>query len=256
MSLAPATAGGGSGTLVGASSWFGGPNDPSAQDPPASGISIDTPGIAVYNRATLGGWWALKAPNGNIGFVRQTDIGPAPRTKRLFDYTYSLLPLFGYTQQNFPTGGQSQAVFLGSDSEFRSGQLGTKISTALATLGATPTQSATLMQSLDVGLFALKGGAAVVAAPNAKPGQTNTAMGQSVSGSSAVSAGIDLPVDLPGSGVLDFFRKLFSAENIIRLLEVIGGVILVAMGLRALTGSGPSPVVTAARQTAAKAAVI
>jgi len=100
-------------TITGKTSWFGGPNDPSAQGTPASGIPITTPGIAVYNRATLGGWWRVKFPNGKTVDLRQTDLGPAPFTGRAVDVTYSALGAAGYNEQNFPTDGTVTATYLG-----------------------------------------------------------------------------------------------------------------------------------------------
>lgn len=100
-------------TLSGKISWFGGPNDPSAGGTPASGIPITTPGIAVYNRQTLGGWWKVTAPNGRSAIVQQTDLGPAPWTGRKIDFTFSALPLFGYTEKNFPTDATATAQYLG-----------------------------------------------------------------------------------------------------------------------------------------------
>ena len=99
--------------LSGKISWFGGPQDPSAQGTPASGIPITQPGIAVNNAATLKGWWLLKLPNDELTMIQQTDRGPAAWTGRAFDFTYSALPKLGYTQQNFPTDANVSGVYLG-----------------------------------------------------------------------------------------------------------------------------------------------
>ena len=40
------------------------------------------PGIAIYNRATLGGYWKVTAANGKTAILKQTDLGPAPFTGR------------------------------------------------------------------------------------------------------------------------------------------------------------------------------
>lgn len=100
-------------TVSGKISWFGGPSDPSAGGTPASGIPISTPGIATYNRATLGGYFLVTAPNGRRAVLRQTDLGPAPWTGRAIDFTYSSLPLLGYSQGNFPTDAVAHATYLG-----------------------------------------------------------------------------------------------------------------------------------------------
>lgn len=99
--------------LTGKISWFGGPNDPSAQGTPASGIPITTPGIAVYDHATLGGWWLVTLPNGTRAVLRQTDLGPAPSTGRKIDFTYSALPALGYSEHTFPTDAAITARYLG-----------------------------------------------------------------------------------------------------------------------------------------------
>lgn len=100
-------------TVSGKISWFGGPNDPSAGGTPASGVPITTPGIATYNRATLGGYFLVTAPNGRRAVLRQTDLGPSPSTGRSIDFTYSSLPLLGYSQGNFPTDAVAHATYLG-----------------------------------------------------------------------------------------------------------------------------------------------
>src|SRR5581483_5881400 len=130
----------------GPSSWFGGPNDKTTGPTTASGAPIGDPGIAVYNRSTLGGWWAIKAPNGSIGIVRQTDLGPSPSTGRKFDYTYSLLPLFGYSQQNFPTGGQTYGFYLGKSLT----DISLQAPRALRSLGATRQQYDAFVHATDV----------------------------------------------------------------------------------------------------------
>jgi hypothetical protein len=219
--------------LAGPSSWFGGPNDKTTGPTTASGAPITTPGIAVDNPSTLGGWWLLKAPNGNIGLVRQTDLGPSPSTGRKFDYTYSLLSLFGYSQQNFPTGGQTNGYYLGKDISTISGAL----TTALGKLGATAGQSAAIVQSIDVGSIE-QGHSAVVAPTGQKPGTTITSAGQSPSGSEAVSAGINLPNPL--SGIDAIAALLTSTQFWLRLGEGIAAVLLIYLGLHALTGQSSS----------------
>jgi hypothetical protein len=98
-------------------SWFGGPNDPTDSGHTANGLTTATPGIAVYNQATLGGYWKVTAPNGRTRVIQQTDIGPAPWTGRLIDFTYSALNLFGYSEGNFPTNATASAVYLGKDKQ-------------------------------------------------------------------------------------------------------------------------------------------
>ncbi len=89
--------------LSGASSWYGGPRDSQDNDRPAlAGASNREPGIAVYNRGTLGGYWRVKFPNGRSLTVRQTDIGPAPWTGKKVDVNYTAVKAAGYTEGNYP----------------------------------------------------------------------------------------------------------------------------------------------------------
>jgi hypothetical protein len=103
--------------LRGKVSQFGGPNDPTDSGHTANGMTTATPGIAVYNENTLGGYWKVTTANGRTQVIQQTDIGPAPWTGRLIDFTYSAVHLFGYTQQNFPTDSVASAVYLGKDKQ-------------------------------------------------------------------------------------------------------------------------------------------
>jgi hypothetical protein len=219
--------------LAGPSSWFGGPNDKTTGPTTASGAPTSTPGIAVNNRATLGGWWLLKAPNGDIGLVKQTDLGPSPSTGRKFDYTYSLLSLFGYSQQNFPTGSQTNGYYLGQNFATFGGAL----TTALGKLGATPGQSAAIQSSIDSGTIT-HGGSAVVAPIGQKPGTTITSAGQIPITSEAVSAGINLPNPL--SGIDAIAALLTNTQFWLRLGEGIAAVLLIYLGLHALTGQSSS----------------
>lgn len=102
------------GTVVrGKVSWFGGPHDPTAGPTTASNTPISAGGIAIYNRATLGGYWQVTFPNGHTQVLQQTDLGPNPYTGRVVDVAYSSLPSAGYTEADFPTDSSVQAVYLG-----------------------------------------------------------------------------------------------------------------------------------------------
>jgi hypothetical protein len=100
-------------SLTGRVSWFGGPHDPTTWPMTASGQPTSTPGIAVYDTATLGGYWQIQLPNHHLAVLPQTDIGPAPWTGRMLDVTYSALPDLGYDTQSFPTDATISAVYLG-----------------------------------------------------------------------------------------------------------------------------------------------
>jgi hypothetical protein len=108
---APGTAGT---VLEGKVSWFGGPHDSTAGPTTASGKPVSVPGIAVYDTATLGGYWWVRFPNGHALVFQQTDIGPAPWTGRLLDVLYSALPYIGYSEADFPTDSQITAKYLGT----------------------------------------------------------------------------------------------------------------------------------------------
>lgn len=107
----------GSKQLKGRVSWFGGPNDPSDSGHTALGITTATPGIAVYDKSTLGGYWLVTFPNGRSVVYQQTDLGPAPWTKRVVDVTYSGLSAAGYTENTFPTDSEVTALYLGKDKQ-------------------------------------------------------------------------------------------------------------------------------------------
>ncbi|HTA98677.1 MAG TPA: hypothetical protein VK730_13675 [Solirubrobacteraceae bacterium] len=100
--------------VTGKVSWFGGPNDSTDSGHTASGATTATPGIAVYNRATLGGYWKVTdTKTGRSAVLKQTDLGPAPFTGRKIDVTYSALNRFGYGEHNFPTDSTFKAEYLG-----------------------------------------------------------------------------------------------------------------------------------------------
>jgi hypothetical protein len=102
-------------TISGAMSWFGGPDDPTSGPTTASGKPVTDPGIAVYNTATLNGYWRVHFPNGRTAVLQQTDIGPAPWTGRVLDVLSSALPYLGYSEQDFPTGAPITATYLGTN---------------------------------------------------------------------------------------------------------------------------------------------
>lgn len=69
----------------------------------ALGVPDSKQGISFYDRATLGKWFEVLAPNGHISIERQTDIGPHPRTGRKIDISAAAAERFGYSPRNFPT---------------------------------------------------------------------------------------------------------------------------------------------------------
>lgn len=70
--------------------------------PALPGASNDNPGIAVWNRGSLGGWWQVEAPNGKTAILQQTDLGPS--TSRTVDInSVAARSVFGYKAPDFPT---------------------------------------------------------------------------------------------------------------------------------------------------------
>lgn len=69
----------------------------------ALGVPDDQQGFAMYNKSTLGKWRDVRAPNGVILRLQQTDIGPHPNTGRKIDIAAVAAEHFGYSPKNFPT---------------------------------------------------------------------------------------------------------------------------------------------------------
>lgn len=98
----------------GKTSWYGGPHDSGDNNIPSlPGATNKNPGIAVYSRKTLGGWWRVVFPNGRSLVVQQTDLGPAPWTGKKVDVNYTALRRAGYTEGNYPTGASVEYHWLG-----------------------------------------------------------------------------------------------------------------------------------------------
>lgn len=208
--------------LSGKISWFGGPSDPSAGGTPASGVPITTPGIAVYNRSTLGGYWMVKLPNGHAVITRQTDIGPAPSTGRKFDFTYSILSSLGYSQKDFPTGSQASGVYLGKTIN----DVFHNYDSAVANL-----QLSTDQIPADTGFFSQlqKSGVQGVNYDALSPAGVNASKYQGAITSVATGAA-DATNTLPSVG--DFLAKLADPKTWLRVVEVIGGLALIYVAVR------------------------
>lgn len=76
--------------------------------PRLPGASNDLPGIAVYNDATLGGWWSVEDPDGTIAILQQTDYGPSASgrdgVRRTVDInSVAARVAFGLDAPDFPT---------------------------------------------------------------------------------------------------------------------------------------------------------
>jgi Putative peptidoglycan binding domain len=71
----------------------------------ALGVPDDQQGFALPERATLGQWRDVTAPNGKTLRLRQTDLGPAKSTGRGIDIAAVAAEHFGYSPSDFPTNG-------------------------------------------------------------------------------------------------------------------------------------------------------
>lgn len=89
-------------TITGRMTWFGGPNDPSAQGVPASGLGWRSDGMAFYNSGSLRGRWLIHFPWGQTLPMTQIDLGPAPWTGNPFDIAFSALPQTPYSSHTWP----------------------------------------------------------------------------------------------------------------------------------------------------------
>lgn len=103
--------GAGAGGISGKVSWFGPwPGHPewadamNAGQPNASGAPLSTPGIALYNRSTLGQLFLVSGPDGREFLLPQVDIGPAPSTGKSIDINAPAAAAMGFTPNTFPTG--------------------------------------------------------------------------------------------------------------------------------------------------------
>ncbi len=68
---------------------------------------MTTPGIALYDKSTLGKWFVVWGPGGDRSYVLpQVDVGPAPWTGKTIDINAPAAAQMGYTPQTFPTGAE------------------------------------------------------------------------------------------------------------------------------------------------------
>lgn len=74
--------------------------DPNDANDPASGISNDNPGIAVYNRGTLKGYWLVTTEDGKSAILQQTDVGPGSVNAFIDINTVAVRSVFGMEQGN------------------------------------------------------------------------------------------------------------------------------------------------------------
>ena len=99
------------GNFSGKSEW----NDDSDSGNTASGMSNDDPGIAFYNKATLGHYFLITMPNNKTYLVQQIDIGPNPTSGKFVDINSAFGEAAGYSPKNFPTGQYVLLQYVGKD---------------------------------------------------------------------------------------------------------------------------------------------
>jgi hypothetical protein len=205
-------------------SYFGGPGETTASGKPST-----APGIALYNHATLGGWWRVHFPNGKSAVLQQTDIGPAPWTGRLVDVTVGALKEVGYSTGNFPTDSKVTAEYLGKQNP-------TGVTGAVAAGGKSKGGGggglplASIITEIPSKVFSW-----VTSLPGSKesnaPGEEfahklNKAEEEIVPVHSIVNA---------GEATASFVGKLTEVSTWIRISEGIGGMILLYLGVSNLT---------------------
>lgn len=100
------------GSMTGRGSWYsqfqGKNNWVDREDRPGSnalGVADANQGIALPSRKTLGQWFDVTGPDGNVHRLQQTDIGPAGWTGKGIDISAAAAERMGFTPKNFPTGG-------------------------------------------------------------------------------------------------------------------------------------------------------
>lgn len=117
----------------------------------------------------------------------------------------------------------------------------TRLGTALGQLGnaISPVQQSGLMQAVDAGSIGLKGATYEDIPGTVQPGAPSSqAPGSAASGSEAVPAGIN--VSIPGANIAaDIWQWLTTASNWVRILEYVGGAVLLYLGIKGLTGADP-----------------
>jgi hypothetical protein len=225
-------------TYTGRISWFGGPTDTTGAQTTLTDPRVQ--GIAFDNVATKGGFWLLKMPNGVIGLVRQTDVGPAPSTGRTFDFGAALLPQLGYSGKNFPTNASISAVYVGRPSDFGGdqGKFASAVNSDLAQLSPTSQQIGAFAALGDQLQFQPGQVSAVALAPNGKLASYGTPQVASPDLANLGVANVSVPgIADWGSAIVTLVEDLTSPSFWKRVLYFVGGAVLVFFGIKELTGA-------------------
>lgn len=173
------------------------------------------PQFVAPSTSSTPGYWLVKRKDGAVGVVHGT----------VKDGAYPVQLFLGTTLQ-----AASLAV----------GQV-------IGSIGATPAQQSSVAQTFDVGTIE-QGGKFVWIPKTQQPGQTLPGLGQSPSGSSADPTNIVPSPISPNAGNESLSQQLGNIFGgidgiAVRVLEAVGGVLLLVLGLQALLG-GSSPTTT------------
>lgn len=161
--------------------------------------------------APSNGWWAVRNSDGSVGIVK----GSTP-------------------------GAQSLAsAYIGAANSINelATKLGTKLSNAIGSVGATAGQQTSLISQIDQGAGKNSAATHIFVSTQTTPGTNNASSNVSTAlTGDAADAGVNLPN--PVAGVLGgIWTALTNPSNWLRGLEILGAVVAIYLGLRSLTGA-------------------
>lgn len=123
--------------------------------------------------------------------------------------------------------------------------MSTRLGQAMSQLGSliNPVQQSGLMQAVDSGSIALKGATYEDIPASIQPGAPSSeAPGSATSGSEAVASNIIPSPSISATSLLGtIWGWLTAASNWVRVLEYVGGAVLVYLGIKGLTGVEAGP---------------
>lgn len=178
---------------------------PAVEAEPASGPS-----------APSNGWWAVRNSDGSAGIVKGSTPGAQSLT----------------------------AVYIGAANSINelSTKLGTKLSNAIGSIGASANQQTVLISSIDTAAGKNSNVVKIFAPASSPPGTNGIATDANGNPVSDVPSGDAAPVGpnvgLSFLGDLDsIWAALSNPGNWLRALEILGAVVAIYLGLRSLTGA-------------------
>lgn len=162
------------------------------------------------------GWWAVRNSDGSIGV----------------------------TKGSTPGASSVRAVYIGAANNLNdlAANLGTKLSNAIGSIGATAAQQTGLISQIDAGAGKNPDANHIFISTNTTPGTNNATSNVSTAlTGDAAPAGINVSVPDP---VAQIWSALTNPSNWLRALEILGAVVAIYLGIRSLTGA-PGVVETA-----------